>query len=436
MLMPKTDTAATKTSVDENKERKRTGRKKRSKRFLKVLCVSLCFLVCFIAVTTAVTVVGDRKNLEKIRTIPSASSETALKPEKDENGYWTFTTDKPFKILQLTDIHIGAGWMSLKKDAQAFNAVAAMVTAEKPDLVIVTGDISYPVPFQSGTFNNKSSAKLFAALMEQLGVCWTVAFGNHDAEAYSYYSRDEIGDFYESEEFSHCLFEKGPDEVDGIGNQIINIKNSAGLITQSIFIFDSHSYTDTDPLGIRWKYDNIHENQIEWYSDSLDRLNEQNRKVSEARASDINSLAFFHIPPAEMRKAWNEYSANGYRDTENVRLIYGFANGNGKMVFCPVHDDNLIETMLEKGSTKGVFFGHDHKNCLSFDYHGIRLTYAMSIDYLAIPGIGRIGAQRGCTVITVNPDGSFDSRNENYYQDKYPTVFEKESVKIQEVTYE
>ena len=34
----------------------------------------------------------------------------------------------------------------------ALNAVAAMVTAEKPDLVIVTGDIAYPVPFQAGTF--------------------------------------------------------------------------------------------------------------------------------------------------------------------------------------------------------------------------------------------------------------------------------------------
>ncbi|MGN1442805.1 MAG: metallophosphoesterase, partial [Acutalibacteraceae bacterium] len=169
----------TKEKIGENREDKKLKRKRRNKIFLRVLCIFLCVLVAFIGVTTVISVVGDKANLKKAQSFPSAASETALKPEKDENGNWTFTTDKDFKVLQLTDVHIGGGWMSLKKDAMAMNAVAAMVTAEKPDLIIVTGDASYPVPFQAGTFNNKSSAKLFAALMEQLGIYWTIAMGNH-----------------------------------------------------------------------------------------------------------------------------------------------------------------------------------------------------------------------------------------------------------------
>ena len=66
-------------------------------------------------------------------------------------------------------------------------------------------------------------------------------------------------------------------------------------------------------------------------------------------------------------------------------------------------------------------------------YKGIRLSYAMCVDYLAYPGIYKLGSQRGCTVITVSPDGSFDSHNENYYQDKFTSLYEKESVTMQEV---
>ncbi len=41
-----------------------------------------------------------------------------------------------------------------------------MITAEQPDLVVFTGDLTYPVPVQAGTFNNKENAKLLADLME------------------------------------------------------------------------------------------------------------------------------------------------------------------------------------------------------------------------------------------------------------------------------
>ena len=65
-------------------------------------------------------------------------------------------------------------------------------------------------------------------------------------------------------------------------------------------------------------------------------------------------------------------------------------------------------------------------NTFSVEYKGVRLTYGMSIDYLAYIGISKEGSQRGCTVITYN-DSEFDCVAENYYQDKYVTLYEKES---------
>lgn len=75
--------------------------------------------------------------------------------------------------------------------------------------------------------------------------------------------------------------------------------------------------------------------------------------------------------------------------------------------------------MLELGGKHGTFCGHDHVNNFSMEYKGIRLTYGLSIDYLAYLRISSLGSQRGCTMITVNPDGTFDCTAENYYQDKY-----------------
>lgn len=413
------------------------SKKKSGKVALKVIACVVAAVVLLGTVGAVVSLMGNKANTEKALSFETVQIENQLVPEKDENGYWTFTTDRDFKVLQLTDIHIGGGWMSLKKDAMALNAVAAMVTAEKPDLVIITGDASYPVPFQAGTFNNLSSAKIVATLMEKLGVYWTICFGNHDTEAYSYYSREDISEFYSSGDFKYCLFQTGPEDVDGYGNQIINIKNSKGIITQSLFVFDSHSYIDGDYFGIMWKYDNIHENQIEWYKNALSELNEENNQVYKSlgskEKSDIKSVAFFHIPLEEYRDAWYEYADNGFEDTENVKLYYGVAGEENKVVYCGSGTDELFETMLELGSTKGIFCGHDHENNFSLDYKGIRLTYGMSVDYLAYPGIYKMGSQRGCTVINFATDGTFKCSAENYYQDKYTTLYDKEKVTMQEV---
>ena len=417
------------------KEKKKTGKGKKA---LKIIAIILAVIVVLSCVSMGVTKISIKANTEKANSFETVQYENQLVPEKDENGFWTFTTDRDFKVLQLTDVHIGGGWMSKKTDAMALNAVASMVTAEKPDLVIITGDTAYPVPFQAGTFNNLSSAKIFATLMEKLGVYWVVSFGNHDTEAYSYYSREDISKFYEGEDMKLCLFQTGDDEVAGDGNQVINIKKSNGIITQSLYLFDSHSYINGDVLGLRWQYDNIHQSQVDWYKNTVNALNEQNQKKLDElglkEKSDIKSAAFFHIPLDEQREAWYEYANNNFEDTENVKLVYGVAGEGNKIVYSGVGEDELFETMLELGSTKAVFVGHDHYNNFSIDYKGIRLTYGMSVDYLAYPGIYKIGSQRGCTVINFAPDGSFECKPESYYQEKYEALYDKESVEMQEIT--
>ena len=413
---------------EQNNKKKKKSRRHHSSRRRKIVKV-LFWIVFAIALITfilaIVNVVSLRSNNAFVRNnVEKVVYENKLKPEK-EDGYYTFTTDGDFKILQITDVHIGGGMLSVKNDNMALNAVAAMVTAEKPDLVIVTGDVAFPVPYSAGTFNNKQSAKLFAQMMEKLGVYWCLAFGNHDTEVYSYYSRDAISSIYQDKKtYPHCLFVSGPDDVSGCGNYVINVKNSQGKITQSLFMFDSHSYTDGDYLGIKWKYDCIHADQVEWYKQTVEELTELNG------GEEPKSLAFFHIPPIEMMDAYNEYKKAGFKDTDNLKYIYGEIGEGNEAICCSKYNYGIFDAFRENG-TQGVFFGHDHLNNLCVEYKGVRLTYGYSIDYLAYSGINKYGLQRGCTVITVHPDSSFDNAGENYYQDKYSPINKKESVDME-----
>ena len=346
-----------------------------------------------------------------------------LEVENYENGCYNIITDKDFKVMQLSDIHIGGGWMSVKKDKMALNAIAAMITAEKPDLVIVSGDLTFPVPFVAGTFNNKTGAREIAALMEKLGVYWTLNFGNHDTEIYSYFNREKISEFYSSGEYPHCLFQAGPENIDGYGNQIFNIKNSEGEIIRSFFIFDSHAYLEDNPLGIKWEYDNIHQNQVDWYSEKIDEIKEMNDGKMPL------SSVVIHIPLVEYRKAWYEYTGNGMKDTNDVKYIRGVIGEADPYVSCGAGEDELFETILVKGSTDSVFCGHDHMNNVALNYKGINLVYSYSVDYLAYSGIYKKGAQRGCVIMNISAeDGSMEIEHENYYQNKYKTVYEKEKV--------
>ena len=106
------------------------------------------------------------------------------------------------------------------------------------------------------------------------------------------------------------------------------------------------------------------------------------------------------------------------------------ANTAESYVYCSMEEEQMFETMLELGSTKAMFFGHDHLNNAVMDYKGIIFSYGYSVDYFAYSGIDQIGSQRGCTIINCHPDTDFEIIHENYYQDKYQPLYEKEIVDL------
>ncbi|MBQ9145204.1 MAG: metallophosphoesterase [Clostridia bacterium] len=400
--------------------------------FLLVLLLLVALIVTAIGALGVANTFVVQDLLAVAESYERVEYEHQLTPTLDTDGYWTFTTDRPLKVVQLTDVHLGAGFASKQEDTWALNAVATMLTQEKPDLVVVTGDVCYPFVFSSGSFNNINGHRLLAELMESLGIYWTFTFGNHDYEAYGLFSRQQLCDDYKNAGYRYCLFQQGPyiDEDFGYGNTVIKVKQSSGLVSQALVMLDTHSYMSPDVFGLMHKFDNLHQNQVDWYAQEMQKIVEYNRPLG--GGDTVDNMAFIHIPLREYRTAYRTYVEADYQNTADVEYVYGLMEEelmkerHGEVaygVFCGVGTDTFFDTASKMG-LQAVFCGHDHLNNFAIRYKGVQLTYGMSIDYLAYWEIDQKDNQRGCTVITLNPDGSFSSQNRNYYSD-YPQSMDR-----------
>lgn len=405
------------------------------------ILIGLLIFVLLIGAVCGIIVIKNEQNAAEmmayIDTFASEQGKAQLAPELDEKGYYYFTTDKDFKVLHLTDVHITGGYSNAEQDKKAINAVAAMVTAEAPDLVIVTGDIAFAIP-GTGTINNRYAHEMFIHLMETLGVYWTVTFGNHDNEPFNLLDRRAVAELYANPELEYCLFSHSPENVSGEGNHVINVKNSEGEITQSFFMIDTHAYIHMDLIGglvdtLMWNYDCVKPDQADWYEEMINYYQPK------------SSLMFFHIPLGAVKQAYDEYVANG--ETENVKWHGGYDGEVDEVVYSSrieaelSENERLFDRAVALGNTKGMFFGHDHLNNFVLEYKGILFSYGYSIDYSAYDGdLEFRGLQRGCTVLTIAPDGSFDADDivhENYYlQDRYQPIYGKDEGVTMDPLYE
>lgn len=316
----------------------------------------------------------------------------------EETGIYTITSSTDdFKILHLTDIHLGGSLYSYRKDIKALEAVYAEIEYTRPDLVIVTGDLTFPLGIMSLSLNNSAPVNQFAAFMRNIDIPWAFTYGNHDTDGLANFSKSDLNELCKQLSYKtsgNFLYPYIQPEITGRNNQLIEIRNRDGSLNQAIFLLDSNAYTNE---GIN-AYDYIHDDQVDWYASHVERLNAE-------EGHTVSSMVFFHIPLQQYRTAYELYE----QGSDEVEYFFG-ENGEQMIdkVCCSDYPSNLFDTMLALDSTKAVFCGHDHYNNMSLAYKGIRLTYGMSIDYLAMPGIENDTAQRGAELITLHADSSWE----------------------------
>lgn len=406
------------------------------KRITSALLIAVLTFIAFVGIIFGINKIAVNNITNYARSFYSVEyPEDRLVPEIAEDGYWTFTSNSGIKIMQITDLHLRGSTFYPNFDKAVLNAVAAMVLAEKPDLLIATGDIVQATIVSGVAVDNLDAYKVFFALLEKLGVYWTFTFGNHDTEPGTLRTREYLSDYINDANFNYCLFLRGPEDIYGFGNNVIKVVNFEGVITQAIITMDSNDYVK--PLG---DYDHIHEDQIIWYENIITELNNYNANALEnadirnltAHPDDyliVPSLLFMHIPLKEYDDAWDEYERNGLSNTLNVTYFYG--DKLEEVCYAQGEEDNMFESILAKGSTKGIFCGHEHINDFSIEYMGIRLSYSKSIRYTSLKPSLNKGFQRGCTIIETEDTGKWNSYTENFYQDKYITLYPKEEANME-----
>lgn len=297
------------------------------------------------------------------------------------------TKNDTLKVLQLTDLHIGGTLSTYKQDRAAFESIYFQVIQEaRPDLIIITGDLVYPIPLQSLSVDNRTPLVYVCDFMEKIGIPWAFVYGNHETELLAQFDADELNETltaYTFDHGGHLLFSQVHPDIYGRYNNLIEVRNADESLNEALFLLDSNDYASLDPTD----YDSIHADQIDWYRRTVEELNEREGKT-------VSSMLYFHIPLPEFEDAYQALLAG----SPEAELLFGERReGCG----CADKNSGLFGTVLELGSTKAIFCGHDHLNDAGIRYKGVDLIYGRSTDNLAYPGIDRLTDQRGGTMVTM-----------------------------------
>ena len=250
-----------------------------------------------------------------------------------------FNANHKFKIVQFTDIHWKYGNPA---SDEAGERMAEVLDAEKPDLVVFTGDVIFAKPAREGL------DKALEATISR-GIPFAVTWGNHDDE--QDLSRKELSAHVATKAGNLTSTVEG---ISGVTNYTLSVKSTDGKRDAAVlYIFDSNSYS---PIKKVKGYDWIKHDQVEWYRQTSKAFTAAND------GKPLPALAFFHIPLPEFHEA---------AQNESTYFV-----GTRKEKACaPEINTGLAAAMLEAGDVMGVFVGHDHVNDYVVDWRGILLGY-------------------------------------------------------------
>ncbi|CAK5267650.1 unnamed protein product, partial [Mycena citricolor] len=314
-----------------------------------------------------------------------------------------FSRDGKFKILQVADLHYSvsagvcrdappsaaAGCKAGSDNLTTTSLIGRMLDIEKPDLVVFTGD---QLNGQGTSWDPKSVIAKFSRAVTERGVPWAVIFGNHDEET-GHVSKEEQVKLLQALPFS--LVERGPKDVHGVGNYVLNVKSADASKTQllTLYFLDSGSYSkgffNFFGFFTPTAYDWIRKSQINWFLQQSAAVKPIQRPFHPDTGKDFghvwarqghdqvaplaaklakpNAIMFFHMPlPETYNKA--DVGANG--KPLDIGISGQEPNGNAKSndgffadgILKAMESDHVSSNLQE---VKVIGNGHSHvtENC-------------------------------------------------------------------------
>lgn len=250
-----------------------------------------------------------------------------------------FGADGKFKIAQFTDMHLDLGTEPRRAEAEKTLAqLESILSTEKPDLVVFTGDIV------TGRPAAEAWRRLLAVVAgHKLPFC--VVLGNHDPE--QDLSREQIAQIVTSYPMTLNTMKKGP-----LADVVLEVTGKKG-VAALLYCLDSNDYSTIEGVeGYGW----FRTDQIDWY---------RARSAAYTAANGgkpLPALAFFHIALPEYAAAW--------RNPENSHT------GRAAEDECPgALNSGMFAAMVGCGDVMGTFVGHDHDIDYVVAEKGVALGY-------------------------------------------------------------
>lgn len=260
------------------------------------------------------------------------------------------------RILQLADTHFGsANDGNRAKDAHSQTLIRELIATHKPDYVFHTGDF----------INNDGERPEFGAIpfMDDLGVPWSVVFGNHD------HPNDKAGqksldEYYAA--LNHATV--GFAERTGGGRDYcyrVDFRVDGGKPFASILAFN----TGNPATGMK-----VNETQTQWFLHQMEA--DQKAKI------ETPVLVMQHIPTIE------------YRDVFDQKLAIG---RRGEDVCFEQDQGEIFNHYVGSNRVRAIFCGHDHVNDYVGELRKVKLVYGRCSGF---SGYG--DWERGARVIDVD----------------------------------
>lgn len=345
----------------------------RIKKLITVLC---CILILSVLLSSFVACNSPKnsKDCDKVIYLGENSEFKALEKQ----------VGKDFKIMLFTDIQL---WMNVSDDNSAFAMMDKLVEEENPDLIILPGD-------NVSGFTTKIYLNWLIKKMESYKIPWAPVYGNHDMEGTA--SIKWQSSRYEGAEY--CLFDRGPEDLYGMGNYALNIVEDGNIIN-TLFFMDNgryHKYAN----GVK-KEVYIEEEQIAWYENTA-------KAIAQYQGEAVPSMVFSHTAMPEMREAVEKLCPQNPDDKfYYVPQELGFGYFAYLPGVAPINT-GFIDRAKAVGLTH-VFCGHDHESNGSILYEGVRYTYGLKTGKSPKPW--NDAKSYGATIIEIGDNASISIRN-------------------------
>ncbi len=322
--------------------------------------------------------------------------------------------DGKFTVLQFSDLHLTSDG-SYKLDRETLRWVEEAIDKAKPDLVELTGDAV------GGSKAKRDKAVLaLANIFEKKKVYWAYTFGNHDGEHTDVDGKDlwlgrdgkqtlvkdvlknvstgELADrlffgdntrgnkeiFELLKGYEYSLLARSAEETAdedsetkmGVGNYVIDLKNSKGDTVFALFHMDTHGKTYIEPKGnikgsdgyIDTGYLGLTDMQVEWYENKVKGYSEKG----------IKTALFMHVPSYAYREAFevmkgnNKYGIPQFTEKADIKywaeknmisediMNIEFVKEEG--IYAARWDEGLMDVIAKYPSTALISVGHDHNN--------------------------------------------------------------------------